>query len=124
MIYLQNDELKIGILSNVGARMVYLSYNNSENMLLADSTQWHEDSSQSIVPNANSEFKPYNGFISWLGPQRQWRVQQDENLERREQAAVWPPDPYIIYGDFEVVSHSSNSIVLRGGNSPVVEFNC
>lgn len=119
MIYIQNDKIKIGILTDVGARMVYLSYNNSENMLLADSTQWHEDSSQRIIPSANSDFKAYNGFISWLGPQSSWWVQQDANLERREQAAVWPPDPYIIYGDFEVVSRTTNSIALRGGNSPV-----
>ena len=119
VVYLKNEHIKIGILPNVGGRMVYLNYLEDENLLKADKTQWFESDDERIVPSPNSGFKAYNGFITWIGPQSQWWLDQDVNAELRDLKSTWPPDPYLIYGHFKITKKTNTSITLIGPESPV-----
>ncbi|MFA9389596.1 MAG: DUF4380 domain-containing protein [Prolixibacteraceae bacterium] len=119
VIYLQNEQIKIGILPDVGGRLVYLSSINGENMLLSDAKLWDEPSVERITPSFESEWKGYNGFITWLGPQSEWWIHQDQNKNLKETASLWPPDPFLIYGDFKVINQSNSSIKIEGPESPV-----
>lgn len=119
LIYLQNEIIKAGFLPDVGGRMVYLSPVGSENFLLSDSLLWNEPQSERIVPEPNSPFKPYNGFITWVGPQSGWWKQQNLLPEKRERGDMWPPDPYLIYSNFKVVEHTNHLLVMEGPESPV-----
>jgi len=119
VIYLQNEWIKAGFLPDVGGRMVYLSPVGSENFLLSDSSLWNEPQSGRIIPEPSSPFKPYNGFITWVGPQSGWWKQQNILPEKRDNADMWPPDPYLIYSSFKVIEHTSHLLILEGSESPV-----
>lgn len=117
VVYLQNDFIKAGFLPDVGGRMVYLAPVGESNFLLSDSVLWNE--TERITPKADSPFKPYNGFITWLGPQSQWWTQQNLLPNKKKRADVWPPDPFLIYSNFKIVKQTETSIVLEGPESPV-----
>lgn len=119
LITIENKYIKAGFLTDVGGRMVFLSYKNSDNLLYSDSTLWNEAKSERIPLSADAPFKAYNGFITWVGPQSEWWTQQDILLQKKSDADMWPPDPYIIYSDFEIVEKTDTSIVLENDASPV-----
>ena len=58
-------------------------------------------------------------ILVWVGPQKEWWVNQDINQNRKKQQSDWPPDPYLIYGDFIVVQHDEKYIRLEGEESLV-----
>jgi len=119
IIYLNNDEVKIGVLPTVGGRLVYLSYFDSDNLLKADKNQWNESKEERIEPSPFSKFKAYNGFITWIGPQSKWWENQNINTELRDIKSVWPPDPYLIYGKYDIAKRTDTSLILIGRKSPV-----
>ncbi len=119
MIYLENDEYKVGILTPVGGRIVYLQYKDSGNILKSDSTLWDEPDSLRVQPGPESPFKAYNGHIVWVGPQSEWWRHQDINPAKKTRSTNWPPDPWLIYGDYKVVSQTDNELVIMGPRSPV-----
>jgi hypothetical protein len=41
------------------------------------------------------------------------------NPERKREAPLWPPDPYLIYGEFTIINQSNNNITILGPESPV-----
>lgn len=61
----------------------------------------------------------YLGHDVWVGPQRDWWLQQRVNPARRAAAANWPPDPYLGFATTTVVSASTRAIELLGVASPV-----
>ncbi len=117
--YLNNGILKAGILPDVGGRMVFFSTADGINLLKSDSAFWNEPKHERIEPTPWSDFKGYNGLITWLGPQSQWWTNQEVNPKRREDKSQWPPDPFLIYGSFTIVKSSDTSITLVGPDSPV-----
>ncbi|MFP4547586.1 MAG: DUF4380 domain-containing protein [Fidelibacterota bacterium] len=116
LVWLINNKIEVGILPQVGGRIVVMRKPGGSNLLKSDSTQW-----QPPWPtvSAQSKFIPYNGHIVWLGPQKKWWVRQSANLQRKKQKANWPPDPYLIYGNYEVFRQNPNVIILTGPDSPV-----
>jgi len=117
MIWISNGDVKAGILPDVGGRVVYLSLKGKENILTSDSTLWNESSAARPEIASTTPFKAYNGHIVWLGPQAGWWTQQNEDTAKRNRADVWPPDPYLIYGGYTVLSQSDSSLVMQGPES-------
>ncbi len=118
LITLKNDRVEIGIVPDLGGRIVLLRQPGRNNILKSDPTQWHDPQSRPEV-SAFSDFKAFNGHIVWLSPQSEWWIKQDINRERRDSKALWPPDPYLIYGDFKITEQTDTSITLLGPESPV-----
>jgi len=117
IIYIENANVKLGVLVEIGGTVGFLSKNGSENLLKCDSDLW--DNSQKPIVNAQADFMPYNGHTIWVGPQSDWWSQQSVNTERKNQKAVWPPDPYISYGEYKILHQTENSIKIQSPESPV-----
>jgi len=119
LIYLENSKIKIGILTDVGGRMVFFGANNGSNLLKSDTSKWNEADSLRIKPSAFSDFKAYYGMITWVGPQLEWWKHQKINEERLKSAAVWPPDPFLIYGKYQIIEKTDSTLKIQGPESPV-----
>lgn len=119
LIILKNDKIEVGILPELGGRIVLLRKPGSKNILKADSTLWHNPGKHKPEISAFSDFVAFNGHITWVGPQNEWWVHQTLNQERKNTKADWPPDPYIIYGKNEIISISDTSLKMVGLASPV-----
>lgn len=117
--FIENKNIRIGILPAVGGRVVSLSFNGSGNLLLSDSLKWNESDEKRIRPDPFQDFKTYNGQIVWVGPQDEWWLHQSVNNLRKMQKANWPPDPYLEFGKFNITGLSCNSIEMVGPESPV-----
>ena len=119
LIFLRNAHIEVGILPEVGGRVVLLRKPGCENVLKADPRLWKDSAAQKPDISAFSAFKAFNGHIVWIGPQNEWWIHQDLNLYRRENKAVWPPDPYLIYGKFDVTAQNDTMIRMAGPKSPI-----
>lgn len=109
--------IELIILPDLGGRIVSARHLDGKSVLKSDPTQW--DGGKKPAINAQTDFVPFNGHINWVGPQSAWWLHQNENPERRDSAAPWPPDPYIIYGEYTVTHKTDRSVVLEGSHSPI-----
>jgi hypothetical protein len=119
LVTIENKHIKAGFLPDVGGRMVYFAPVGGENFLLSDSTFWNEPENERIKPTPTAPFKPYFGLTTWVGPQSEWWAHQDLVPAKKARADVWPPDPYLIYSDFEILEKTDTSIVMQGPCSPI-----
>lgn len=119
MVFILSEDLRIGLLPDVGGRMVFFGAPGGENLLYSDSTLWNEPEGDRITPSPDAGFKAYNGLIYWLGPQSQWWRQQKVNSGRYKRGDWWPPDPYLIYSEYSVEILSDTSVLLASPDSPV-----
>ncbi|MBA7654893.1 hypothetical protein ES703_62786 [subsurface metagenome] len=119
LILLSNDRVEVGILPEAGGRVVLLRIHGLKNVLKSDERLWHDPEKHKPEVSAFSDFKPFYGHIVWVGPQSEWWQHQDMNEIRRKTKAVWPPDPYLIYGKFEVIQRNERYIKMHGPASPV-----
>jgi hypothetical protein len=119
LVYIENGGTRAGILTGVGGRIVFLSYQGSENLLKSDPELWYENTEEKPEAGPFAEWKAYNGHIVWNGPQSEWWIHQDVNPERKQNASVWPPDPWLIYGENEVLTLNENSIRMSSPASKV-----
>jgi len=118
LLLLQNDSIVVGILPHAGGRIVLLRRPGGENILLSDPDLW-KPADQTPEPSADSNFVKFNGHETWMGPQQDWWIHQAVNPTRAASKAVWPPDPWMNLGRFEIVNHQCNSVTLSGPPSPV-----
>lgn len=118
LITISNDSLKIILAPELGGRMVYFGHPDGPNLLKADEDVWQPQTWPDST-HENMPFKGYHGMITWLGPQSDWWIHQNLLPERKAARAIWPPDPYLIYGNFQVVSQTDSSVILSGPPSPV-----
>ncbi len=119
LIILKNDRIELGILPEVGGRIVLLRLPGYDNILKADENQWL--SSDKLKPKITpfTGFEAFDGHITWVSPQKEWWIHQSLNESRRKAKADWPPDPYLIYGKNKVISQTDTSLVLKGIDSPI-----
>ena len=118
MLYIENGGTRLGILPDVGGRVVMLSRNGAPNIFKSDYRLWEEG--ERLQPAADQlEFRAYNGQEVWVGPQCEWWKHQDLNEEQKHSTLFWPPDPYISYGSFTVVRHISCEVTMVGPESPI-----
>lgn len=118
MIILRNTHVEVGIIPDLGGRVVLLRQPGMNNILKSDPRQWDDPKVRPEV-SAFSDFVAFNGHIVWLSPQSEWWIKQDINRERRQSKSIWPPDPYLIYGQFHVVEQTDTSLTMIGPASPV-----
>ena len=119
LVIIENGGTRLGILREVGGRIVFFQKDGSKNLLESDPDLWNEPDSQRPVITPFTEWKAYNGHNVWVGPQSQWWTQQSANLTRKNAKAVWPPDPYIILSDYDIVNQTESSITVKSPKSPV-----
>jgi hypothetical protein len=118
VVWLKNDQIQVGILVDVGGRVVWTSLLGHENLLLSDSAQWSQPESMRPEMTPNKPFMAYNGHINWLSPQSEWWIKQDSFPKLKERRAEFPPDPYWVYARYTVVSQTDTSLVLQSPPSP------
>ncbi len=118
LITLKNSQIEIGIIPHLGGRIVVLRKPGMNNILKSDSAQWNDPLARPEI-SAFSDFKAFNGHIVWLSPQSEWWIKQDINLERRDSKAIWPPDPYLIYGNYQITERTDTSLTMVGPASPI-----
>lgn len=116
---LRNDRIEVGILPEVGGRVVLLRKPGLKNVLKSNERLWYDPEEHKPDISAFTEFKSFYGHIVWVGPQSEWWLHQDINETRRITKAVWPPDPYLIYGKFEIINRSDSYIKMVGPESPI-----
>ena len=117
LLMLRRGDIELGILAEVGGRVVLLRRPGGENLLKSNPNLWNEAPEKRPSPSGNPGWKGYDGHIVWLGPQSGWWNQQDRFPKMK--GKDWPPDPYLIYGDFEVVEKTNHYARLVGPESAV-----
>jgi hypothetical protein len=119
VITLSNEHLKIVIAPQLGGRLIYWGSPGDSNFLKVNEKAWTDKSPLSDSKSLEIPFFGYDGMITWLGPQSEWWMQQDVVPDLKAEKAVWPPDPYLIYGDFEVLSLTDRSVTIVSPHSLV-----
>lgn len=119
LIILGNKKIEVGILPEVGGRIVLLRKPGLKNMLKSDEQLWQNPEKHKPEVSAFSTFKAFYGHIVWVGPQSEWWQYQEINEARRKAKADWPPDPYLIYGKFDITYQSDSIIKMIGPESPI-----
>lgn len=117
IVAIQNNGIEAKILLNGGGRMVSLTSAGSENILLSNPDMWNTELLYSDQKYENPEFFPLNGHINWVGPQKSWWTQQEILQGKKARKDVWPPDPYLVLGDYKLVEQTESSIRLIGPQS-------
>ncbi len=118
LFLLKNQQTQVGILPRPGGRVVLLRKPGMQNVFKSNSNLWCDEKAWPQV-SAFSRFQAFNGHIVWLGPQKEWWIRQHINTKRRDNRAIWPPDPYLIYGNYEITAKTDTSATLLGPKSPV-----
>ena len=116
LIILKNGDLELGILPKVGGSAVLFRKVGGENVLFAPCEHWSDWEAHLPDPLDLSQWTAFNGHIIWLSPQVDFWNQQD--LIPSQHGQLWPPDPYWVYGDFEIVEQSDHHLLLEGPSSP------
>lgn len=120
LIRIENGGVEAQILLEVGGRIVSYNRVGRPNVLESDSSLWYETDAQRLVPSPTMlDFRAYNGHEVWVGPQSQWWKQQTLNQEKIESDLFWPPDPYISFGRYEVLTQTPQSITILSEPSPI-----
>lgn len=116
LIWLENRGLKIGLLPEVGGRVVYLGLKGHGNLLKSDSTLWREHPSEKPSMETVDTYKPYWGHMVWPSPMSEWWQGQDLYPQKKNDR--WPPDPYLIYGAYKAES-TGTTVTLTSPASPI-----
>lgn len=118
LILLGNSNIEVGIVPDLGGRIVMLRKPGMNNIFESDTVFWNDPAARPEI-SVNGKFIAFNGHIVWLGPQSEWWSKQDVNPERKERKAIWPPDPWLTYGLYEVIDQTESGIIMSGPESPV-----
>jgi len=119
LIIISNENVEVGLLPEVGGRIVLLRKPGYNNILKADKRLWVNPEKKKPEISAFSQFKAFNGHIVWIGPQKEWWTNQDINDFRRDNKADWPPDPYLIYGNYDIIIQEDDYLKMIGPESPI-----
>ncbi len=114
---LENKNIQLGVLPHLGGRIVSLTVANGKNLLNSDTSLWNHQFDKPIKDYVSGEFLQLRGHIAWVGPQSEWWIHQDIHTDKRDQKTNWPPDPFLIYGDYKIQEQSKNTISLLGPES-------
>jgi len=121
IIRIQNGGTEVGILPERGGRVVHLSRNGGENILWGNPNLYDakiEPQLWSPEWTDKDSFIPLGGAEVWLSPQKMWWKQQNRFSEKVDCPMLWPPDPYIIYGECKY-PHTKKAITLTGEKSKI-----
>jgi len=116
-IQLFKKDVSLTILPFAGGRIAQLTVNKSNNILSADKSLWNYDFPNPVKDYTSYDFMPFKGHTTWLGPQSEWWLHQNVNLEKKAKKDVWPPDPFWEYANFTVLQQTDSSVTLLGEKS-------
>lgn len=127
---LEHGGVILGVKLDAGGRAVYLGLSPREgqapgalppNALYSPAESWTVAPPAADAKTASdwTTWKPFQGHITWIGPQKDFWTRQDLVPEKRARADDWPPDPYVVYGRFRVEEKSDARLVVAGPPSPV-----
>lgn len=114
-LVLQNDVATLAIMPRLGGRVVEYRLKDRDNVLLADPKTWAKPEAIP-VPAGDAPWRTFNGHIYWLSPQAEFWAHQTISPKRK---GGWPPDPWLIYGDFKPVEQTGSMVKLQGPPSKV-----
>jgi hypothetical protein len=117
--FLGNENIVVGILPEIGGRIVYFGTKNGVNILKAVPALWNDSGAEKPGINEVSDYKAYHGHIIWPSPMSEWWSKQTVYPEKRKDKSRWPPDPYIIYGEYTVITEDAKSITWQSPPSPI-----
>lgn len=115
LLFLKNDQIEFGVMPELAGSVLVLRRPGRENMILSHPEDWSELPAEIPSPRDVSTWKDYLGHIIWLGPQSDFWNQQDVLPELH--GRVWPPDPYLVYGHYQVIKQSDRELKLLGPSS-------
>jgi hypothetical protein len=115
IIVLENAGVKLKVMTK-GGRVIGLYQNNGSNIFKSPETISKIDVPE---PQPNTQFVPINGHIVWAGPQQDFWKQQTVNKDLLKKESRWPPDPYLIYGAYQILRQTDTSVILKSPQSPV-----
>jgi hypothetical protein len=118
IIILSNDKAHVGILRRAGGRIVQYKLAGGENVLKSDESLWDYEFNKTLDESIDMTIIPFNGHITWLGPQSEWWSKQNIQKDLRARKSKWPPDPYLIYAECEILDRSDTHIILKNPDSP------
>lgn len=113
---IQKGNIKAEIALDCGGRIAQILYKN-KNLLMGDMKTWRIN--PPLPTPQTTDFIQYFGAETWIGPQSEWWLNQDLNIEQRESPIKWPPDPFVSYGRFKVLSQTQESITITSEPSPL-----
>lgn len=122
LIILKNEKSQLGIMKNAGGRIVFYKIPGGKNVLKSNEDLWEFKLDQPLSSALNMSIIPFNGHITWVGPQSEWWTQQDEITDLRDRRSKWPPDPYLIYAECEIIDRSDSHLVLKNPDSPFTQL--
>ncbi len=115
--YISNADVRVGIIPEIGGTIVFLSHNDSPNLIKSNPELW--DISLKPFVTEHTDFIPYCGHTIWLGPQKEWWLHQNVIAERLKSAADWPPDPFLYIADYKVLHKTDSAIHIQSFHSPI-----
>jgi len=117
IIELKNSGIKLKVIPRIGGRIVSLQKDNGNNILKSDSTLWNYKFDKPVSNLIDNEIIHFNGHIVWVGPQSEWWTHQNIIKDKKDEASRWPPDPYLIYGNFNILKLEDNYVKMIGPKS-------
>ncbi|GBU21314.1 hypothetical protein R80B4_01203 [Fibrobacteres bacterium R8-0-B4] len=117
LIKISDGRIEAGVIPDLGGMVALLRIVGKPNILKADPALWDKPPAPQRDFGTDPVWTPYNGHIVWLGPQSEWWAHQDKSPKKRRERAVWPPDPYINNGCYEVIKRDDTEVVMRGPES-------
>ncbi|TVR50139.1 MAG: DUF4380 domain-containing protein [Puniceicoccaceae bacterium] len=114
VLVLQNENALLAVTPSVGGTVV--DYRRPDGPSLLD-TRWEvlEEPERIPQPSTNAGWVAIDGHTTWLAPQHRWWAQQDLVPDRGN----WPPDPWLIYGEYRILEQTPERLVLQSPESPV-----
>ncbi|MEK6795037.1 MAG: DUF4380 domain-containing protein [Spirochaetota bacterium] len=121
LLKLKSRSLELGILTNVGGRIALLREAGGPNMMDSDNTLWGIPPPVPPLGALKKEYREYGGTIVWTGPHSRWWQEQSIHPAKKRSKGKWPwpPDPYLSFDHFRIVTNDGSSVILAGGVSPV-----
>lgn len=118
VIRLSNGKIEIGLLPDVGGRLVKVSLVGKMNILQSDSNLWNEPVDKRPSLDPAQPFKAYNGHINWVNPQSEWWVKQNLIPDLKAKRSLWPPDPYLTLAKYKITVQKAGEITMISPESP------
>lgn len=113
---LENSLLRVELTADIGGRVLAVHLRDHDNLLKVGAAIKQQPNPVVSVEADNID---YLGHETWVGPQNAWWTQQDLNPKRKAAKAWWPPDPYLVVANNQVVEKSSRHMVMQTPASPV-----
>jgi len=117
--YLEKGQLKVGVLTGMGGRIVYFGLKENGNILKSDTALWSEPEIEKPAKGEVNYYKAYHGNMVWPSPMCEWWTKQNIYPEKRKNADRWPPDPFIIYSQWQITGQAHDFLKWQSPESPV-----